>query len=531
MAIQDEDKNNASGAQAHQVFGDDAGGLSSFHAGGMFGAPISRGLGSDVYNKLKKGLQERYAEAQPGVVIALLDLDNTNNTALDFSNLIVALQLKDAPQMGVAYHILTLEATGEKLPSYLENINGANVEVMRAVSDSIEGTLLNLADARVRAAFPNVSTVIYVDSTIVPATFNVEDKTALHNLAMNAGLACATELQLRKDTFRDLNLARMKNEGQLTTNLQFGRSTFENAVGLPVRSDIVVSFTSRKNGGQQGRQAQANSGDKEVCITKVSGFIDLVYTPRNPQSAFGGQWMMPQQQQQMGINPMMTQSYAARLVLTNLISDFAYTPSAVLLAMATALTVSDNNNWYQAYRPTPSMGNKTGQDLNDIGALNIDANISQEPGGFGTRINTKGEEFGLPQLGQLLNMTVQPGMMLAIDVPEAGPQSWYLSVFASAANGKPAAYDAIYNAANDLTDGASAVTSRPARPCSRTRATASTWATGRTAPAPSATCVTSITWPCATCWARPTRSPSATGATRSCVRNSRRCNVWLRASA
>jgi len=447
MAIHDDqnDGNRTSAASAQGGFN----AFDSFHTGGLFAAPISQGMGSEFYTKVKQGLLDLYKDVNPNVKIALIDLDNVNNPAFDFSNIIVAAQLKNAPELGVAYHILALEATGEKLGPVMDTINNQTIEIQRVTSDTIDTALVKAAAAKVEAAFPGVASH-WVDATVVPDTFNPDDKTAMHKLALFTGLACSTELQIHSPDFRDLNLAHIKNEGQLTVRLDFGRQQVENIVGQPQRSDVSGSLTSRKN--VPGRQAQVNTGDKEAHVARVGGFIDLVWAPRGGDTGFNP-WLAQQQQQQMAMNPMLTQKYAARLVLTDIQSRFAYTPSLVLLAVATSLTASDNNNWFQAYRPTPSAG-KGSIDLNDIGALNIEANISNEPGGFGSRINTKGEEFQLSQLGTLIGMMVQPGMMLAIDVPEAGPQSWYLSMFANAANGSQAAYDAIYNAANELTNGA-----------------------------------------------------------------------------
>jgi hypothetical protein len=441
MAIHDE--NQSSQAANATGFG-----LTSFHTGALFAAPISRGLGSEVFTKVKTALAESYKEANNDFQVALLDLDNVNNPTFDFSSLVVALKLRNGNNNTVTFHILLLEATGELLVPTTENIQGRTVEIHRATSEAVDGTLIKAAAEKVEKAFPGCTSV-YVDATVIPNTFNADDKVAMHKLALNAGLAGATELMIRQEGFRDLNLANLPQEGTLVTNLQFGRTQIENAVGQPVRSDVVVSFSSRKN--TTGSRPTVNSGDKEVNVSRASGFIDLVWAPRGGDQGFNP-WFA-QQQPQQPMNAMMTQKYASRLVLTDLQSNYAYSPAVVLLAVATALTAGDNTNWAQTFRPTP--GNGKFVDLNDIGALNIEANLFNETdkGGFGSRIKTKGEDFKLTELGQMINALVQPGMMLAIDCPEAGPQSWYLSVFAAAAAGRQAAYEEIYSAANDLTNG------------------------------------------------------------------------------
>ena len=67
----------------------------SFHDGGLFGAPISRGVGSEDFLKLKTALTEIYKAAFDDVEIALLDLDNGSEPTLAYSSIIVAVRLKN----------------------------------------------------------------------------------------------------------------------------------------------------------------------------------------------------------------------------------------------------------------------------------------------------------------------------------------------------------------------------------------------------------------------------------------------------
>jgi hypothetical protein len=413
----------------------------SFHTGGLFAAPISRGVGSEFYSKLKTNLTEVYKQAHEDTEIALIDLDNINEPALAFSAIIVAIRFKRQANLGVAYHVLLLEATGDKLLPRQETINGQPVESLLVTSDALDDVLMTKAHEKVRRAFPT-GPWFNVDGVVVPASFNPDDKYAVHHLALNAGLACSTELSIREPGFADLNLANMANDSSLNVNIGFNRTQIADAVGTPMRSDILINFASKKQ-GSQNKFTSVNSGDKEVKVSEVSGYLDLVWNP----VATGGVYNPYVQQLQT-----QTQKYAARLVITNLASNYSYTPASVLLAMTTALSLRDDNNWIQQFRPTPSKGNEI--DMTDIGALNIESNLMNEPNGFGTRIDTKADSFKLEDLGQLVAALIQPGLIISLDCPEAGAQSWHLSVFAAASNGSSAAYRVIYDAANQLTNGA-----------------------------------------------------------------------------
>jgi len=416
----------------------------SFGEGGMFGSPISHSVGSDVYLKLKDALLENYKQLiDSSTEMAILDLDNANEPALAYSCLIVAMRNKVTALNSVSIHILILEATGEPLSPIIENINGRNIEVMRVTSDALDDVLIQKAGLRAEKAFPN-SIIHIVDACVVPRTFNVDDKYAVHKVALNAGLATGTELAITADNYKDLNLSEVARDSSLNINLAFTKQQLEDAVGNKMRSDLLVTFESVKN-NQQNRYASVNSGDRELKISELSGFVDLIWAYEdagNPYNAYS---------QYNANNPMPTQRYASRMVITNLTSSYSYTIGSLLLNLTTALSVNDDNNWIQAFRPNINASKEI--DLSDIGALNIEANLYNEPKGYGTAIDTKSDGFKLEDLGRLVSDLIRPNMVMSLDIPECGPQYWYLSVFDRAANGSTAAYNAIYDSANELTNG------------------------------------------------------------------------------
>jgi len=413
----------------------------SFHTGQMLGAPISRSIGSDVYIKLKENLTEMYKQTtDKNLEIALIDLDNINEPALAFSSIIVAMRNKAHPEAGVAFHILILEATGEKLYPFMDTINGQQVEILKMPSDAYDDILVSKAREKVSKAFPNTEIHI-VDSCVIPATFNPDDKYAVHRIALNAGLACGTEIEMNTKDFIDVNLAGATHDSSLNINVGFNRQTVEDAVGHPMRSDVLLNFESRRD--NRGKATSVNSGDREVKIAELSGFVDLLWSPVNPVSAFNPYAPMAQQ--------MNTQKYAPRLVITNLVSNHSYTIASMLMNIATSMSIRDDSNWIQAFRPMAVSDREI--DMTDIGALNIEANLNNDPSGIGTRIDTKSDSFKLEDLGQLVAALIQPGLVISIDVPDSGPQTWYTHIFSIASEGHPGAYRRIFEAAQVLTNG------------------------------------------------------------------------------
>lgn len=447
MAINDPDNTQAGNEQKTEGQSAKTSGsmFSSFHSGGLFAAPISRGVGSEYYSKLKTSLTDIYKQADSNVEISLIDLDNSNEPALQFSSLVVALRFKSEPDLGVAYHILLLEATGDKVTPINDTVGGPmgsqQIEIYRVTSDALDDVLVKMAADRVRKAFPQ-GPWLMVDGCVVPSGFNPDDKGAVHQLALNAGLASSTELSIRRPGFQDLNLARVAHDSSMSINIGIQRQQISNTVGQPVRSDVQASFTSKK-ANQQGKFAPINSGDKEAKISEFSGFVDVLWNPVAPQNTLNP-WVNP------AMSQMQTQKYMAHMVITNLVSTFGYTPGMVLLSLATALSMRDDGNWIQTFRPLQTGRDEV--DITDIGALNIEANLANDPSGVGQRIDTKADSFKLEDLGQLVAAMMQPGLIISLDYPEVGPQSWYLSVFAAAARGSEPAQRIIYEAAQKLTN-------------------------------------------------------------------------------
>jgi hypothetical protein len=408
----------------------------NFGAGGnIFGAPIGRSIGSEAYNDLKSALIEIYKNANSDSLISILDLDNQNETALAFSCLIVAMRLKDVPNKA-AFHVLILEATGDKPTPVVQYHHQKQIELFRVAGDALDDILIAKAKAAVGRAFPQHE-LRFTDATVVPATFNTKDKAAVYKLALNAGLANGTELSQLVPTFQDLNLSQIPTGQQLVINMTFGSAPVADDVGNLIRSDFQLSFAAQNN-QNQNQNRSLNSGGRETRISEVGGFVEMLWAPREPMV----NPYMPAQQR-------LPQKFAARAVITTLSSAHAYTPANMLLAVANMDALALNNNYYQIFRPQMTKE----LDLRDAGALNIEGNFDNQATGISNILDTKSSSFTTENLGQFLNTLVQPGLMVAVDCPEAGPQAWYTGLYSAAAASGGGAYDIMYKAAQELTAG------------------------------------------------------------------------------
>lgn len=413
----------------------------SFHSNsGIFGTPIGRTPGTEVLVSLQEKLTEIYKQAKDSSFeFALFPLDKNNEQQLYFSALVV-LGFVRGDRKNAAYHTLILEASNDDPGSIHQQVQNDMIEVIRVASDASDNELNKIAVEKLTQAFPGVQ-LFNADSMVVPRKFNLEDKTAVHNLALNAAMASTTELRKRTPGYSDLNMAGFARDSSLVVTPRFETSTVKNIDELPRRQDVKIVFGSQQV-KQQNNQS-LNSGDRSAALAEISGYIDLLWAPVNPVAQYG---MMPVPGYQMP-----AQKYAANLIITNFFSPRLSTLAGVLLALTTVKAFSDQNNWYGAFR-----SNGVRSNMRDIGYLNIEANLGGDPNQPGSPVEISMDSYGAADLYRYLNQLIRPGLAISIDVPESGPESWLLSVLSVAASGSEHSGEAqrmIFNAAQTLTNG------------------------------------------------------------------------------
>ena len=437
----------------------------SFFGGRTVNSPIQRNLGSDDLIKLKKALDDIYKEQTEEIyeikVIPLL----SEEFGLDYSYLLICVMDKTFSTKYISWYALLIEGTGNQTSnSYIENINRENIEIYVAPEDTMNTIFILRAREKLRKEYPNLDihpkleenekdNAYFVEGLVIPSNFNIEDKIKLHNLALNSGLACVSELDRRRQGFMDISLADMDRSSSssksLIVKLEFNDDNQTDYLGNPIRSDIAVKFGSVNQTRQ--KQNKFNDGDRDTTLTTLLGYMDLFWSPVNNKTNIYAPFGVNQQINQN------TQKFVAMYVITQINTLSVYTIGSILLAIETALVLNRDNSWYHTFRPTPEI--KGIIDLKDIGALNIEGNLpgindQNQPGIYGKPIETKGQnnQFTLNDLGSLLSALIRPEIVIAIDVPLAGTQTWYTSMFLAAAKGDVYAKKCIYESAMRLTN-------------------------------------------------------------------------------
>jgi hypothetical protein len=331
---------------------------------------------------------------------------------------------------------LIIEATGESIVPAYSQFRSQKVTIIRTAENSYDDIFVAAIGAKMSSVMPDVA-VQMVTPMVVPKLFNVDDKQQIHNLARMTGTACMTEMEVSSPGFNDFNLAATVDPSDnIRVEMSFNNPNKVNSVGLPIRADMSVVFGVAPMSTNPNNTIHG-AGNSLKRISTVSGFIDLLWAP---VANSGGYNPYIQQQQPA------TQKYVANMVITDIESTRAYTVGSMLMAIATSLTVRDNSNWIQYFRPIVT---KT-TDTRDIGALNIECNLLNEQ--VPTAIDTKADGFSLTDLGNLVAAVIQPGLLVSMDISNAGSSSWYMNVFKGASKGDQKCISEIINSANQLTN-------------------------------------------------------------------------------
>ena len=417
-----------------------AGGFSFRNIGSISRSPMGRTPASEVLSKMTKAIGDLFKEninqGLESFETTLIPIDMNNTVSLGISVLVITMRDKLALDTGVAYHTLILEGSAEPPQPRFENIGGNNVEVLRVAGDAADAVLSSTVIDFVNRQYPQTK-LLDAGCCVVPRDFNVTDENAVYKLAANAAFAASSELETNRKDFYDLNLANAENDSNLVVRTTFNNPNIADAVGHPLRADVQIDFSAAPLTQQQNPQQAV---ERVSQVAHVSGFLDFVWAPMQPIANI---YSAPTQQS--------FQRYAARFVMTSLESTNLLTIPAQLLALMPALSMRENDMWIQAFKPQTFISGEV--DMHDIGAIGIEANFENNSTGVGSRIDTKSASFKPEHLGKLIAATVRPGLIMSLDVPECGPQTWYNGVFAAAAEGNPRANAAIIDAANHLTNG------------------------------------------------------------------------------
>ncbi len=439
MAVNQSGKSNTNKSDAQPKTQRQANIFGTLPTFGLQSAVTSFGHGGEVFEKLHEAFAKRIKEAnemakgegQYAVVKVL-----KQKAGLNYSGIVLTQTFGGV----TSAHILMIEKTGDYPEKLIENVNGIRYELTRTPADALDDRYVvqaKLAVADQLGIDPN--SIVITDGILVPNEFDVNSEAQIEDLLRNTINAVMAENAIRVQDYKGVNLAELTsgNNGKFFVNMFFSgdKTSYLDQSGMPIRQDICVSLSYKTN--NNGGNRSVNQGEDTAEIVKTYGYMDFEWT--GPTPGVGG---FPT-----------TQRFVPNFVITHMDSSVALTPDILMLGVASVVVMNEDLNWMQAFRSQPSRKGEI--DYNDIGALNIEGNIENSSTGFGKLYDTKSKSFSLVEMNTLISTLVRPNMMVSIDVPKAGPDTWFTSVFKYIRfDGVKEAYERVNASLSHLTNGA-----------------------------------------------------------------------------
>lgn len=415
---------------------------------------VSRNMSGETVQKIHDGLLERakrVMDVKTLEAFRFLVLDS-NQLQVNYSSILVCMKEVHANQTHIGVYDLMIEGSGRPLQPNITTIDGHTIETIFAPSDIYNHkSHWDTVKKFVIDTFGVNAQVHDAGCTVIPTEIDKEIPVErfqdwLHNSVQAVWAVLDLKLGAEAPPF---TLAEFGEKDILTARSEYGSVHGTNIVGLPVREDIELTVSASNNADTQGLDMRP---PRE--LTRVTGYVDLMYNPQQPaQQQFGMFPMMQPQQMMPGV------MYQPRLVLTSVESlTDVVSMELQLLALSTAVQLGRGGNWWNAFRRplkaySEGANARKGINLRDIGAIGYEIKDPANPGQPGNKIDTSATNFGDQQFAQMMSMFFNQQLLYTLDIEEAGELSWLQQTFIAAANKNEDARKSILMAANRLTLG------------------------------------------------------------------------------
>lgn len=401
---------------------------------------VSKNSGSEYTTKLKELLAAEFLAGYPEIKREIIILDKEVYSGIKFSCLVLTGEINNKPESGKVFHVLLLAATGEVKNSFC-NVGNRTVEVQLFPGDGLDSYLTNFVTEELKKSFDGH--IYNADGQVVPADFDYNNKDMIRSLSVSCLRVLFAELNTVQPNYQIMNLMEVNKDSNLIIDISAGDGKFVDAVGSPVYSAFKVDFSMVNKQTSTAVNSIHSEQNQKQNITSMSGFLDLVFSPSDPSILMNNPFIpiTPQTNRSM-------QRYAPRVVMTMFDADSVLL-SHVLLGIYSTLALQYNKNWVQLLRRKAQTQRTPVYD--DIGYLNIEANMGGNPGEFGKKIDTS--DFDLFKLNQLVSTLFQDNLAISMDCPDATSETYYSRVFQLAARGNANAHEVIFDYANEMTNG------------------------------------------------------------------------------
>lgn len=433
-------QHQAGGQQAgHNAGAEARGGSSLLNINSKLRRQLPRSTAGESVSRFASGFKE-ILDTELGKdnnPFRVLTLDNTQHmTAL--SAILVTLGIEHQGQKLVAVHAFIVEDSGGRLTHLQYTIGQERVEIPAVPGDTADTFFWDKVNEVVKSSYTGDYGIVNAGVNTLPKELEPTDKTRLHNALFNACTAVQTTMDNALGGLEDpFSISWIDARDLLTSRVDYAPVQVESSTGLPIRSDVTITLdVARPN---QGGTQIHNSA---MTLTRVDGYIDLVYAP--PEQPMG---MMPNAMYGQNQQP---QRFFPRFVMTN-VEPLVNAPTMELqlFGLVTATLLNRNMSWAGVFRPRAG---QQGVNLRNIGAIGLE--MPELTGSEkGQMIDTQASAFTNEDLLRLIHTAIHPELVYTIHVEETGDMSWIHLAFLAAADGDMEANEMIMEAANNLTNG------------------------------------------------------------------------------
>lgn len=366
--------------------------------------------------------------AQAGVEKVKQQLPNSNfsvhrimksDYALNYSGIVIANK-----QGGiVVYHLLLIEVTGDTPMPMIRDFGGESYTILRTPAHALDEKYISVVQHVLSTSLGvEKSALRTVDGLLVPKEFNATDQHNVERVLSESFNAVYSETLVLVEDFVGESLGEFNRHRDarfaLDVNFHNSGDMHHDSTGTLIRKDIVIRL-STKIGNHTSNSV--NQGDVGEELLRIYGYVDFEYQIPRPQQGYGPT----------------TQCFMPNFIVTSFETDRAVmTPHLLVMGLASLVSISEDMTWVKYFLDqSPVKGKEI--NLNDIGMLNIQGNLSNNTSGFDEPFKTNDPSLGPNGIWNYINLLVKPKMMISIDIPACGSNTWFLSIFKHIANGKP----------------------------------------------------------------------------------------------
>lgn len=411
----------------------------SFAPAGVFAVP--RESGSAYTTKLAENLAKTFLEKRPNIEKEIFVLDKQIEQDINYSCIIVTANIEGNIELGKSFAVLLLASTGS-VREERRNIGNEQIEVSVFPSSYFDDYLTRKIRSVVASRSGDVE-LFNADGFVIPANIGADDLVQLREISKRAEQFVLGELSNSLPNGEILDLSKLPKDVNLIIDVSTNNTPVADSVGEPIRESFIIDFNTTVKDPRAAQQSLHNTQGQKQNVCRVGGYFDLLFGPEDPSSLQLNQFSNSNK-------PRSTKRYIPRCVITSFDSDSITVPR-FLLGLYTTLALQHERNWVQFFRRKIQTG-KT-PTFDDVGYLNIDANINGETGnhGYGTPIDTS--DFSMAKLSDYISAMVSDNLLYSLDCPDGGPESYYTRAFQLASYGNEEAMKYIYDCFDILTGG------------------------------------------------------------------------------